>query len=358
MNRIDRIVLTRVSSRILLTVAVIFGLVLMVESLNVERLIYLTNLGGPQLALLSLATSSARWTIRTLSVTVLIGAIIGILDLQVRHELTVVKASGYSIWKIMRAPAIAVAAVSVAIAIFGEGAIATLDRQINPAAPRDSRAINTTGGLWLEQTGGGVRYVMEADLVQPGGSVLNGVTIFPREGLDDYSVIQTPEARLREGEWYFPTATVYRGDTLPRTIDDLALPTETTADDLRVRLASTDSLTFFELAAALGGQLRDPILVSAVTTRFLRLLALPLMLVGSLLIAFAFTAGYRRTNKYGAAVLYGIVLGFVVFLVTEMADRAGSAGVLDPTFAAVGPAFVAILIGLTVLLYREDGRAR
>jgi lipopolysaccharide export system permease protein len=51
------------------------------------------------------------------------------------------------------------------------------------------------------------------------------------------------------------------------------------------------------------------------------------------------------------------VLGFVVFLVTEMADRAGSAGVLDPTFAAVGPAFVAVLTGLTVLLYKEDGRA-
>jgi lipopolysaccharide export system permease protein len=44
-------------------------------------------------------------------------------------------------------------------------------------------------------------------------------------------------------------------------------------------------------------------------------------------------------------------------VITEMADRAGSTGVLDPTFAAVGPAFVAIVIGVTVLLYKEDGRA-
>lgn len=357
MNRVDRLVLMRVGSRILLTITVIFGLVLMVETLSVERLTYLSSIGGPQLALLSLLTSAARWSIRTLSVTVLIGAIIGILDLQVRHELTVIKASGRSIWTVMRAPVIAVAVVSVLIAMFGDGAVATLDRQINPAEPRDSRAINTTGGLWLEQTGGAARYVIEAQRVQPGGSVLNGVTVFVREGIEDYSVIQGPEARLRDGEWYLPAATVYRGDTLPQPVEELAIPTETTADDLRVRLASTDSLTFFELAAALAGQLRDPVLYNAVATRFLRLAALPMMLVGSVLIAFAFTAGYRRTNKYGAAVLYGIVLGFVVFLVTEMADRAGSAGVLDPTFAAVGPAFVAILIGLTVLLYKEDGRA-
>lgn len=356
MTRVDRLVLARVGSRILLTITIVFGLVMMAESLDTQRLGYLTSVGGPQLAILALATSAARWTIRTLSVTVLIGAIIGILDLQVRHELTVIKASGQSIWKVMRAPALTVALASVLVATFGESVTAELDRAINPSTPRDSGAISTPGGLWLEQSSGDVSYVIDAAHVQPGGTVLNDLTVFVRSGLD-YDVIAAPEAELHEGEWVLPTATVYRGDTLPEALGGLSLPTITTIDDLRVRLAATDDLTFFELAAALSGQLRDPLLYSAVATRFLRLVTLPLMLVGSLLIAFAFTAGYRRTNKYGAAVLYGIVLGFVVFLVTEMADRAGSAGVLDPTFAAVGPAFVAVLIGLTVLLYREDGRA-
>ena len=84
-------------------------------------------------------------------------------------------------------------------------------------------------------------------------------------------------------------------------------------------------------------------------------LALPLVLTGSLLIAFAFTAGYNRRNQFGPAVLYGVVLGFIVFVITEMADRAGSTGVLNPIFAALGPAIVAIVIGVTVLLRKEDG---
>jgi lipopolysaccharide export system permease protein len=356
MNRVDRIVLARVGSRILLTIIVVFGLVMMAETLDTARLSYLTSIGGPQLAVLSLATTAARWTIRTLSVTVLIGTVVGVLDLQVRQELTVIKASGQSIWKVMRAPAIAVVLASVLIATFGESATAELDRAINPSTPRDSGSINATGGLWLEQADGEVSYIIEAAHVLPGGTTLNDVTVFVRSGLD-YDMIKTPLAELNSGEWVLSPATAYRGHALPVWMATLSLPTETTIDDLRVRLAATEDLTFFELAAALGGQLRDPLLYSAVATRFLRLVTQPLMLVGSLLIAFAFTAGYRRTNKYGAAVLYGIVLGFVVFLVTEMADRAGSAGVLDPTFAAVGPAFVAVLIGLTVLLYKEDGRA-
>lgn len=356
MTRIDRIVLARVGSRILLTVTVIFGLVMMAESLDTGRLAYLTELGGPQLALLALATSAARWTIRTLSVTVLIGAIIGILDLQVRHELTVIKASGLSIWRIMRAPIIATLVIGTAIVVWADGAIATLDREINPTAARDSRAISTSGALWLEQSAGDVRYIIEARQVQPGGMILNDISVFSRGGLD-YPMIRASEARLGDREWILNNATGYRGQSLPEAFDTLALPTTTTADDLRVRLAATESLTFLELAAALGGQLSDPLLYNAVATRFLKLLALPVMLAGSLLIAFAFTSGYRRTNRYGSAVLYGVVLGFVVFLVTEMADRAGSAGVLDPTFAAAGPAFVAVLIGTTVLLYKEDGRA-
>ncbi len=100
----------------------------------------------------------------------------------------------------------------------------------------------------------------------------------------------------------------------------------------------------------------DSAIRNAAAMRLVKLLALPLVLTGSLFIAFAFTAGYRRASNYGPAVLYGIVLGFVVFVITEMADRAGSTGVLDPTFAAVGPAFVAIVIGVTVLLHKEDGR--
>jgi lipopolysaccharide export system permease protein len=55
-------------------------------------------------------------------------------------------------------------------------------------------------------------------------------------------------------------------------------------------------------------------------------------------------------------VLYGIVLGFVVYVVTEMAGRAGDAGVIQPVVAVFGPALVAIVAGATVLLNREDGR--
>jgi lipopolysaccharide export system permease protein len=198
--------------------------------------------------------------------------------------------------------------------------------------------------------------VLMATGMQAGGSVLGQVTLFHVGGSSDRR-IEAPEAILEGREWVFPTAIVRNPDRPPQSVMNYRVPTDSSARELELKLASTEDMTFFELASLLQAGVADSGLKVAATMRLIKLLALPLVLTGSLFIAFAFTAGYRRGSNYGPAVLYGIVLGFVVFVITEMADRAGSTGVLDPTFAAIGPAFVAIVIGVTVLLHKEDGRA-
>lgn len=356
-NRIDWLLLKRLSGRILVTIAVIYGLVALAESLDTWRFEQLRRIGGYPMAILAIATSAARWAIRTLSVTVLIGAIIGLLDLQARRELTVIKSTGVPIWTLLRWPAIAVMLFGVAIASFVDVVTVQMNRSLSLSLPRDTGAIADDGTLWLEQSGDGISYVLTATRPHRSGLEIEGVTIFVRHGeLADR--VTGAHARLSEGGWLFAEAQLHRAGQLPETVTELRVPTRTTPADMLAKFASTQDLTIFELATMLGSQVTDPQLRSAMATRLMRLLSLPLLLCGSLVIAFAFTAGYRRNNKYGAAVLYGVVLGFVVFVITEMADRAGSAGVLDPTLAAVGPAGVAIVVGLTVLLFVEDGHAR
>ncbi len=353
MTRIDWIVLKRLGSRIAGTIVVLFGLIALAESLNVWRFQHLYSIGGPLLGLLAIVVESARWALGTLPVTLLIGAIIGILDLQARREFTVIKAAGVSIWRVLRAPAIAVIMLSVVASLGADTAIVSLSRLLALNMPQVQ---STDRVLWLQQRGGGEDYVMVAAHPHPGGTVLEDVTIYLDRDTGG-GRIRAKSMQLTPGAWVIEEGTRFRPDQPPQPVRDMELPTTTTAGDMGVKLASPVELTIFELAAAMSKRLTDPDLRNGVEMRFLRLLALPLVLLGSLLIAFAFTAGYRRTNKYGAAVLYGIVLGFVVYVITEMAAMAGAAGVLQPAFAAVAPAFVAIVIGTTVLLFREDGRA-
>ncbi|SMQ62345.1 lipopolysaccharide export system permease protein [Devosia lucknowensis] len=353
-NRIDRVVLTRLATRIGATVFIFYGLIALVESLDTWRFTVVSNERGTHMAVLMVAMSAVRWTIKTLPVTVLMGAILGLVDLKMRHELTVIKTSGISIWRLLRAPVLVLMAASFVIALGAETISTQINRDLAPTPPGQTAQLTPDGEIWLEQRGSGEHYVLMARRMSQGGSLLNDVTLFDLAG-GDTPRLEAEEALLQDGYWTFSRALVRSPDGPARAVSNARVPTSSTAAEISLKLASTEDMTFFELAQLLQRGVSDPSVRAATAMRLIKLLALPLVLTGSLLIAFAFTAGYNRRTQFGPAVLYGIVLGFVVFIITEMADRAGSTGVLDPTFAAVGPAVVAIVIGVTVLLRREDG---
>lgn len=351
-SRIDRIVMARLFSRIAATVFIFYGLIALIESLDTWRFTFVADQRGLHMALLMVAMSAVRWTIKTLPVTVLMGAILGLVDLKIRHELTVIKTSGISIWRVLRMPVLVLILVSFAIALGAETVSTMINRDLAPTPPT-AQSI-PSDQIWLEQRGPDAHYVLLARNMSQGGSVLSEVSYFDLDG-SDMPRLEAPEAQLEAGYWVFPTATLRSPDGPARYLVNIRVPTRSTAAEISLKLASTEDQTFFELARLLQRGISDPSIRAATAMRLIKLLALPLVLTGSLLIAFAFTAGYNRRTQFGPAVLYGIVLGFVIFIITEMADRAGATGVLHPVFAALGPALVAIIVGVTVLLRKEDG---
>lgn len=86
MTRIDWIITSRVISRVLLTLVIFFGLITLVESLNTPRYEYLTRIGGIGFALLGMVATSAAWLIKGLPLIVLVGAVVGVVDLQSRRD--------------------------------------------------------------------------------------------------------------------------------------------------------------------------------------------------------------------------------------------------------------------------------
>jgi lipopolysaccharide export system permease protein len=265
--------------------------------------------------------------------------------------MTVIKASGVSVWRLMRVPLAVAVLAGVILSLGVHGVVVTLDRSLTADG---GQAQTSSGELWMEERAAPLRYIIEAGYVHPGGEALGSVSVFmldpPRER------IEAETAELVGGEWVMPTATRFVSNRVAEPLTDYHLPTSTSRGDMQAKLSSVRDMTVYELAATIASRLNDPNERAETLTQFIKLLGLPAALCGSLVIAFAFTAGYRRTNKYGGTVLYGIVLGFVVYVVTEMAGRAGDAGVIQPEVAVFGPALVAIVAGVTVLLNKEDGR--
>jgi len=337
-------------------VLIFFGLILLVESIDSARYNYLMQIGGMPLAVLGMVSAAAGWLAKGLPLLILVGTVVGVVDLQSRRELTAIKSSGASMWRVMRAPALAILLFGLFMTFYGDGVLTLTNRSLDANIPGSETTFSPGQGMWLEQTNGPEHYVVQAEHILHDGEEEAGFQAFLPDGLKEGRIV-APTALLKPGYWLLPQATRYQAGAAAQQLTNFRLPTDMTLSGLQLKFRSTENMTFYELAGSLATNLADPALRNAVLTRFLRLLCLPALLVGSLFIAFAYTAGYRRTNGYGRAIIFAILSGFVVFVVTEMADRAGSAGVLDPTFAACGPAFVTLVIGLTILLYKEDGWA-
>src|SRR5690242_4436121 len=120
MSRIDWLVLRRVMARIFLTLAIFAALLGLVESLNTTKLRVLSSLGGPMLAAAGIVLSALRDSLGALPVTVLIGTIAGVLDLQARREFMIVQALGTSIWRIVWAPVLLVLVLTAVVSMGGD----------------------------------------------------------------------------------------------------------------------------------------------------------------------------------------------------------------------------------------------
>ena len=356
-SRLDWFITKRMITRILSVVLVFFCLIFLSESLDTHRFLRISKISGDVIAWLAVLTSSLRWTIKTLSITILLGSIVGLVELQVRNELVIIKASGISVWRIMRGPVVAIALFGLSVSMVGEGISTRINREINPTPPGLGGGISrSTSDIWLQQSGSDGDYFIRAEGARQNGSALDKVEVFPT-GDGQVRRLMAEHGEYFQQSWQFKDAILIGIGGVTTQVELYSLKTRSTRADLRVSLGSTEDFTYFELAEVLTSGVSDPAIRAAAVTRLAKLSSLPLLLVGSLLIAFAFTAGYRRGNTLGSAILYGILLGFVVFVITEMADRAGSSGVLDPVLATWGPAVVSVIIGLSVLLNKEDGRA-
>lgn len=357
MSRLDWFITRRMAVRILTTVLLFFGLILLSESLDQWRFERLSRLSGEATAWLAIVTAASRWAIKTLSVTVLLGAIIGLLEFQSHREFVVMKASGISVWRIMRGPILFLVLLGLVVTLAVESFSTSFNRDINPTPPGLGGGVSrSTSDIWFAQQGMEGSYFLRASSQRDRGKILRDIVVFL--GWDtDIRTIKAVRAEFNAGKWELRGSVITRQDGSASEVGFYELDTQSTPTDLRLTVGSTEDFTFYELIDVLREGVSEPVIRAAAATRLFKLTALPFVLVGSLLIAFAFTAGYRRDNTYGTTIIYGIILGFVVFVITEMADRAGSSGVLNPAYATWGPAAVATLIGVSVLLRKEDGRA-
>jgi len=351
-DRFDRYLARNVLGAIIVVQVVLLGLDLVIT--------YINDLGdvegdyGAFQVLLYLLMRLPWRLYQYAPVAVLIGALIGLGSMASSNELTVMRAAGRSLarilWGAMK-PIILVVVVVLCIAEF----VAPRTEQFASAwrveKVQGSGALVTERGGWQREGDSFYRF----GAIRADDTVLD-LTRYRFEGQRLVEALSATRAAWREGRWVLQDVALTRftdEGTQSEHFDTREWDTQLTPDQLSRLLRDIESQSPSELWAYArylrdqGQQATQPLLY------FWQKMLLPLTMGSLVLVAASFVFGPLRSVAAGTRVFYGVITGLAFKYLQDLLAPASTVFGFSPAWAVLAPTLICAAVG--VLLLRRSG---
>ncbi len=292
---------------------------------------------------------------------ILIGTIAAFLSFSRTSELTIVRASGVSVWQFIQPGLWVALAIGVfAVTIYNPLASATkamserLQAQLFHEQSSFAAARGT--GFWRRQESVDGPTILHAKVSADRGLTLGGVTLLQFD-LNNrfYEQIQANKAELRQGYWRLENAVVQSSGAAVQRYREYLVSTYLTPIQIMDSLGSIETLSFWELPGFINFAKRAGIPTEQYELQYQLFLSRPILLVAMVLIAATCSLKPFRFGRIQTMVLTGLTGGFGFFIFSELSRKVGASGLVPVAVAAWAPAVIAALLSATVLLHQEDG---
>nr|MEA2799848.1 lipopolysaccharide export system permease protein [Phenylobacterium sp.] len=363
-SRLERYVLLRTLAGVGSALAVISSVILLGQFVDLSRSIGVRAdvSAGDVFGLTLLKSPSVVQVL--LPIVFLFGVIGAFFGLNRRSELVAMRAAGVSAWRFISPAAIAAfIAGLLAIAVVNPVSAALSARFDADRAKIMSNYLgDVPKDIWLRQGDEHTQMVIHAksrDTVE-GEVRLRGVSLFiyqkNKAGQPEFKRrLEAAEAVLRPGFWQLKDVReASAGESSVRS-DSLSLRSTLDSEAAVERFASPDSIAFWRLPAAIRLTEQAGFSASGYRLKFQQMLATPVLFTAMAVLAAAFSLRLARLGGLAELAGAGVGLGFVVFFFDKFAGALGRADIIPLFAAAWAPAVVALLSGLTLLCYTEDG---
>jgi lipopolysaccharide export system permease protein len=363
-GRLERYVLARTLGGVGSALAVITAVILLVQFVDLSRQVGVRAEVGPgELFWLTLLRSPSLIQI-LLPFVFLFGVIAAFVGLNRKSELVAMRAAGVSAWRFIGPAGLAafVAGVLTVVALNPLAAALNARFELERARMMESYLPGAPKDVWLRQGDETNQIVIHAsarDMVD-GVVRLRGVSLFVyqknRDGRPEFKRrLEASEARLMPGFWQLSDVREATAGENSVHSDSLSIRSSLDAEAAMERFASPDAIAFWRLPAAIRLTEQAGFSASGYKLRFHQLLATPILFAAMAVLAAAFSLRLARLGGLAGLAGAGVALGFVVFFFNEFAGALAKGDIIPLYAAAWAPPVVALLSGLTLLCYTEDG---
>jgi lipopolysaccharide export system permease protein len=293
--------------------------------------------------------------------TVLFAAIFALAMLTRRQEMAVMRASGASLWQLLL-PMFAVAFVYgvVLVGVINPLSAATEERyqrHEEKLQRKDQHLISLLNqGMWLQQQQKSGDYLLlHARTVKLPKWDLGDVTVlFFHANHEFIQRLDAPTASFGDRVWIFPNAVRTVAGERPQSVTDEHIPTTLTKQDIEDSFAAPDTVSFWKMPGFIKMLQATGFPVTRLQIHFGALAMLPLLCAALVLIAAAVTIRPARQGGQMRMAAIGIVIGFIVFFLTNFLQALGASEQIPVILAACAPALLTFAGGTIALLVMED----
>jgi lipopolysaccharide export system permease protein len=292
---------------------------------------------------------------------VLLGAMASFLTLSRRLELVIARTVGASVWQFtLSTLAFAVLLGVFLTAVYNPISAALKERanKIEASLFNSNRSLfqQSTDGIWVRQQSIDGQAILQAQASSDKGRTLTGIRIFSFDPHNKFvERIEAQSATLESGVWRLNKARVFPAGAEPQDYDSYLVSTNLTPEQVQGSLGSPDSLSFWDLPAAISASERAGIKAERYKLQYQTLLARPLLFATMVLIAASVSLRIFRLGGVGKMILSGVLAGFLLYVAQKLMGELGENGILNPVVAGWLPVVLGGTMGCWVLLQQEDG---
>jgi lipopolysaccharide export system permease protein len=363
-GRIERYILSRTLGGVGAALAVIAAVIVLVQFVDLSRQVGVrAEVGAGELFGLTLLRAPSVIQI-LLPFVFLFGVIAAYVGLNRRSELVAMRAAGVSAWRFIFPAGMAafVAGVLTVVALNPLAAAMNARFELDRARMMENYLPGAPKDVWLRQGDETNQIVIHAtarDTV--GGMVrLKGVSLFVYQknarGQPEFKRrMEAAEAQLMPGFWQLRDVREATAGENSVHSDTLSIRSSMDAEAAMERFTSPEAIAFWRLPAAIRVTEQAGFSASGYKLRYHQLLATPVLFAAMTVLAAAFSLRLARLGGLAGLAGAGVALGFVVFFFDQFSGALAKGDIIPLFAAAWAPPLVALLSGLTLLCYTEDG---
>ncbi|EJF80707.1 hypothetical protein MCO_00221 [Bartonella sp. DB5-6] len=209
---------------------------------------------------------------------------------------------------------------------------------------------------WFTQrTNSGRTTIGAKSITDKGLSLVDATFVQYNDNATVKNWINTRKATLTNGAWLLTNGTIYKIGHPPEKFTVFQIKTDLKPEFLTERLVNPATIPFYQLPKKIMIARSFGYSANNFDMYLQSLIALPALLVAMTLIAATVSLNFTRFGQSGMLILGGVIAGFMLYVISILVQAFGNAGYIPPIIAAWTPVVIALFLGISFLLHKEDG---